>query len=66
MVVGTGSIPDGALTQDKEKKINIWTGELHAILKDGIRLRWYYDAERSASSEYGATKDDIDFILIQE
>lgn len=62
----TGILPAGALTQDKEKKIYIWTGELYSLQKDGIRLRWYYEAEKTSSSEYGAVKEDIDYILIRD
>ena len=63
---GTGIMPDGARTLDKEKGIVVLTGELHAILKDGLRLRWYYDAKRTSSSEYGAISEDIDYIVIKE
>ena len=63
--VGTGIMPDGAQTLDKEKGINILRGELHAIFKDGLRLRWYYDTERTSSSEYGAISEDIDYILVK-
>jgi len=63
-MITTGKLPEGAFTQDE--KTNIWTGELHAILKDGLRLRWYYNSEKSSSTEYGASQEGIAYIIIKE
>lgn len=61
-----GVVPEKLLTYDKEKKVNIWTGELHVILKRALRLRWYFDSERKNFREEAVLMDDIDYILIKE
>jgi hypothetical protein len=57
-----GILPTGALIHDKPKGISLLIGELYAITKDGVRLRWYYDLQRTSTTEYGAGIEEIDYI----
>lgn len=62
----TGRVrPAGPYVADPHTKQNLLIGELYALSLDGIRLRWYYNAERSARCEIGATIEEIDYIIFK-
>jgi hypothetical protein len=60
-----GVMPTGAFITDPHTKQNLWIGELYALSEEGIRLRWFYDAARTSSTEYGAIGTEIDYVIVK-
>jgi len=63
-MIGTVCLTSLALQKDSKTGLNCWVGELHALTKDGVRLRWI-NSEKSSCSEYGAIGSEIEYIIFK-